>query len=80
VVGIADSVQGEQVVAVITMTSDDEQKDQMVTVASVDSFLAERLAHYKRPKQYHVVDVIPRNHLGKVIKKTLLQDLQLLPP
>lgn len=39
--------------------------------------LGDRLAPYKHPRELHVVDHIPRNHLGKVNKKTLLTALGL---
>jgi acyl-CoA synthetase (AMP-forming)/AMP-acid ligase II len=44
----------------------------------VREFLSTRLAHYKQPQQVFVVDALPRNHLGKVNKKQLMSELQLL--
>ena len=35
------------------------------------AFCAERLADYKRPRQVHVVDELPRNATGKVMKHRL---------
>lgn len=43
----------------------------------MDLFLTTRLAKYKSPRVYHLVASIPRNHLGKVNKKTLLKDLNI---
>ena len=40
-------------------------------------FLADKLALYKQPREIVLVDVIPRNHLGKVNKKSLAKDLNL---
>ncbi|NMO01623.1 acyl--CoA ligase [Gordonia sp. TBRC 11910] len=45
-----------------------------VDVESVRGWLTERLAKYKVPKHYHVVDALPRNAGGKVLK-TKLRDL-----
>ncbi|OQR97565.1 acyl-CoA synthetase [Thraustotheca clavata] len=38
---------------------------------SLDSFLAERLASYKRPRVVHLVSEIPKNAMGKINKKQL---------
>ena len=35
------------------------------------AFCAERLADYKRPRQLHLVDELPRNATGKVMKHRL---------
>jgi acyl-CoA synthetase (AMP-forming)/AMP-acid ligase II len=37
-------------------------------------FLEKLLSPYKHPKKYYFVNSLPRNHLGKVNKKTLLKD------
>jgi acyl-CoA synthetase (AMP-forming)/AMP-acid ligase II len=39
--------------------------------SEVQAFCAERLADYKRPRQVHFVDELPRNATGKVLKHQL---------
>ena len=40
-------------------------------------FLNEKLAHYKHPRHVVVVEELPRNHMGKINKKSLLKDLNI---
>jgi fatty-acyl-CoA synthase len=40
-------------------------------LADLDQFLTERLARYKHPKALEIVDALPRNPAGKVLKTTL---------
>lgn len=44
-----------------------------LTLADLDAFLTERLARYKHPKALEVVDALPRNPAGKVLKTELRQ-------
>ena len=37
----------------------------------LEQFLRERLADYKVPRSYSFVDELPRNALGKVLKRVL---------
>jgi fatty-acyl-CoA synthase len=41
------------------------------TLADLDEFLTERLARYKHPKALEIVDALPRNPAGKVLKTEL---------
>jgi malonyl-CoA/methylmalonyl-CoA synthetase len=84
-----DDVYGEVVVAFITLRSsiDDNvsfEKELLIdptisnsknTLEKMRKFLDSRLATYKQPRVYHIVPSIPRNHLGKVNKKSLSKDL-----
>jgi malonyl-CoA/methylmalonyl-CoA synthetase len=66
VVGVPDAQWGEAVVAFVEgegATASD--------VHEISAFAAERLAPYKRPKRIHVVEALPRNALGKVVKADL---------
>jgi malonyl-CoA/methylmalonyl-CoA synthetase len=66
VVGVPDAQWGEAVVAFVEgegATASD--------VHEISAFAAERLAPYKRPKRVHVVEALPRNALGKVVKADL---------
>ncbi|MEZ5178979.1 MAG: AMP-binding protein [Acidimicrobiales bacterium] len=68
VVGVADPRWGEAVVAFVEGDGAGAQE-----VAAVLAHAAERLAPYKRPKRLHLVDALPRNALGKVVKAELTE-------
>jgi fatty-acyl-CoA synthase len=40
-------------------------------LSDLDDFLKERLARYKHPKALEIVDALPRNPAGKVLKTEL---------
>jgi acyl-CoA synthetase (AMP-forming)/AMP-acid ligase II len=64
VAGVAHPVLGEDVGAWVVLR-DDASTDEL------RAFLLERLADYKVPRRITVVDVLPRNESGKVIKSRL---------
>jgi acyl-CoA synthetase (AMP-forming)/AMP-acid ligase II len=70
VVGAPDEEWGEVVVAFIVTAAPDE-----INTADLDAHLLERIARFKRPKRYLVVDELPKNSYGKVLKKDLRQQL-----
>jgi fatty-acyl-CoA synthase len=45
--------------------------DEPLRLADLDGFLTERLARYKHPKALEIVDALPRNPAGKVLKTKL---------
>ncbi len=63
VIGIADERWGEAVVAVVA-----PREGAIVTLDDLRSFAGERLARYKLPTRVEVVDILPRNPAGKVLK------------
>jgi acyl-CoA synthetase (AMP-forming)/AMP-acid ligase II len=66
VVGVPHPVLGEDVAAwVVLRPGHDLDRD------GLDAFLAERLADYKTPRRLTVVDALPRNATGKVVKREL---------
>jgi fatty-acyl-CoA synthase len=65
VIGRADDKWGEVPVAVAAVARDG------LTIADLDEFLSERLARYKHPKALEIVDALPRNPAGKVLKAEL---------
>lgn len=66
VIGIPHQVLGEDVCAfVVAGPATTIDRDELL------AFCAERLADYKRPRQLHVVDELPRNATGKVMKHLL---------
>jgi acyl-CoA synthetase (AMP-forming)/AMP-acid ligase II len=64
VIGVPDDKWGESVKAVVELQSEVSDKELI-------SWARERLAAYKCPKTVDVVDALPRNPTGKVVKKDL---------
>lgn len=64
VVGRADAKWGEVPIAVVATRAEMRLED-------LDEFLSERLARYKHPKALEIVDALPRNPAGKVLKTEL---------
>ena len=62
VVGRASGLRGEDVIAFVETDG---------RIDDLDEFAASQLARYKRPIDIHVVDALPRNALGKVLKHEL---------
>ncbi|MBO0678570.1 long-chain-fatty-acid--CoA ligase [Mycolicibacterium sp. S2-37] len=71
VIGRADEKWGEVPVAVAALRTD--TGGPALTLHDLDGFLTERLARYKHPKALEVVDALPRNPAGKVLKTELRQ-------
>jgi fatty-acyl-CoA synthase len=65
VIGRAHEKWGEVPIAVAAVTPDGPRLDDL------DEFLTERLARYKHPKAFEIVDALPRNPAGKVLKTEL---------
>jgi malonyl-CoA/methylmalonyl-CoA synthetase len=70
VVGAPDAIRGESIVAFI-----EAEPDVAFDVAALDAWLRPRLASFKIPKRYALVDALPRNALGKVEKTKLRSQL-----
>ncbi|WP_265946784.1 class I adenylate-forming enzyme family protein [Dechloromonas sp. A34] len=67
VVGCRDAEWGEVVVAFVVGAD--------VSSAELDALCLEQIARFKRPKEYHFVDELPKNNYGKVLKTELRQRL-----
>jgi cyclohexanecarboxylate-CoA ligase len=68
VIGLPDDASGERACAVVVTTAGAEP----ITFADMTSHLvASGLATFKRPEQLEIVEVLPRNPSGKVLKKDL---------
>jgi len=65
VIGRQHEKWGEVPVAVAAITQDN------LRIEDLDEFLGERLARYKHPKGLEIVDALPRNPAGKVLKTEL---------
>ena len=66
VIGVPDEKWGESVKAVVALEGE-------ATEAEIIAFAREQLAAYKCPKTVDIVDALPRNPTGKVLKKDLRQ-------
>ncbi|MGB7159494.1 MAG: AMP-binding protein [Tepidisphaeraceae bacterium] len=69
VVGRADSLHTEEVVAFIVVKSDDLDRDALA--AELRALCRQHLAAYEVPSKFEFIDRIPRSALGKVLKKEL---------
>ncbi|MDC9015968.1 fatty-acid--CoA ligase FadD5 [Mycobacterium marinum] len=65
VIGRADEKWGEVPIAVAAVTKDH------LRIEDLGEYLTERLARYKHPKALEIVDALPRNPSGKVLKTEL---------
>lgn len=70
VVGVADEKWGEVGKAFLCLKPDSEEPQ----TEDLSAWCRERLAGYKVPKHFRMVDELPRNALGKVTKQALRQD------
>jgi long-chain acyl-CoA synthetase len=72
VVGIPDEKSGEIPVAYIELDENTEMLDE----AGLKQYMREHLANYKLPKQIHVIEELPKNATGKVLKRVLKEQLK----
>ncbi|MGH3457541.1 long-chain-fatty-acid--CoA ligase [Aeromicrobium sp.] len=66
VIGVPDDRWGESVKAVVAF-----HPEQRVEPDELIEYARERLAHYKAPKTIDVVEALPRNPSGKILKRDL---------
>jgi acyl-CoA synthetase (AMP-forming)/AMP-acid ligase II len=69
VAGIPHTVLGEDVAAWVVLRKP-------VALEELRSFLLERLADYKVPRRITVLDALPRNESGKVVKSQLVREAE----
>jgi acyl-CoA synthetase (AMP-forming)/AMP-acid ligase II len=70
VFGVPDDRWGEAVAAAVVLRSPD------VTAADLVDFTEGRLAGYKRPRVVLLVDELPRNAAGKVLRRVLRDEAE----
>ncbi len=66
VVGMRDPLMGEDVLAFVALKAGAQ-----VTPEEIIGFCQERLAKYKCPKQVRLVESLPKNAVGKILRKEL---------
>ncbi|MGH7353453.1 MAG: long-chain-fatty-acid--CoA ligase [Candidatus Rokuibacteriota bacterium] len=66
VVGVRDPLMGEDVLAFVVLKRGEE-----ASAESVIAFCQERLAKYKCPKQVRFLDALPKNPVGKILRREL---------
>ena len=66
VVGLPDKDWGEKVTAFIVL-----QKDRKIDVGELKAFLKERISAFKVPKTFLIVDELPKNTTGKILKREI---------
>lgn len=74
VVGLPDERWGEIVAAVAVL-----KPDETLTLEALRTFAGEKLARYKLPRRLEILDALPRNPAGKVVKFELRERLAAAP-
>ncbi len=68
IIGVPDERWGETVKAVVSLNPDTE-----ATEADLIAYCREHLAHFKCPTSVDLIDALPRNPTGKILKRDLRQ-------
>ncbi len=69
VVGVPDDVYGERVTAFVVA-----RRGVTVDVTGVEDHVRAGVAKYKVPREWHVVEHLPRNPSGKILKRDIRED------
>ena len=70
-IGRAHPEWGEEVVAFVV-----PHEGQDVSAERLDRLCLESIARFKRPRVWRIVDGLPKNNYGKVLKRTLREELE----
>ncbi|WP_236649805.1 AMP-binding enzyme [Micrococcus luteus] len=68
VVGVPDERLGEEIAAFVSLAP-----GSAVTGEELQAFAADRLARYKQPREVTVLDGLPKNATGKILRRELRQ-------
>jgi acyl-CoA synthetase (AMP-forming)/AMP-acid ligase II len=66
VIGVPDEGYGERIAAFVV-----SKATASIDVAALEAHVRERVAKYKVPREWHVVDALPRNPGGKILKRQI---------
>jgi acyl-CoA synthetase (AMP-forming)/AMP-acid ligase II len=66
VIGLPDEEWGQRVAAVVV-----PRAGVSIDAGELSEFCRQRLASFKKPEVFHFVDALPKNQMGKVLKKDL---------
>ncbi len=69
VVGVPDDVYGERIAAFVVGRPGTD-----VDVSVLEGHVREHVARYKVPREWHLVEALPRNPSGKVLKRVIRDD------
>lgn len=69
VIGVEDSRLGQEVAAVLVFER--FPHDVHAVVADLDRYLCQRLANYKVPRIWHIVEALPKGPIGKILKRSM---------
>jgi len=72
VIGIVDEKSGEVPIVYIELAEGVSRLDEV----GLKKYMKEHLANYKIPKQIHVIETLPKNATGKVLKRVLKENLR----
>ncbi len=75
VVGAFDPEWGEIVVAFVVP----RPGQRWIDTTELDALCLEHIGRFKRPKRYRIVDSLPKNNYGKVLKTALREQLKEKP-
>ncbi|TQM02983.1 long-chain-fatty-acid--CoA ligase [Pseudonocardia kunmingensis] len=75
-IGVPDPRWGETPLAIVAPRDPDDPP----TDAEIEAYSREHLAAYKRPRHLRIVDALPRNPSGKVVKTALRERFSTAPP
>lgn len=71
VVGVPDRESGERVKAFIV-----PKAGANIDIDQLREYCYQNLTRYKIPKQFEMIDSLPRNAVGKVLKRLLLEEVK----
>lgn len=69
VLGVQDDRLGQEVAAVVAFQ--EQSADPAARVAELDAFVRERLANYKVPRVWQIVEALPKGPTGKILKRSI---------
>jgi long-chain acyl-CoA synthetase len=73
VFGVADALRGEEVAAAIV------RSDAAIDEHNLRAWCSDRLVHYQQPRTILFVESLPRNSLGKVLRRELRDQISSRP-